>query len=135
MVWRAALPKRAATHAPTTSSTGQAQFHIARWFTLQTYGQSQFVCAQAQTTLGRAIEQPLSGSVYQLKPLIAVEGENRHVDLFLHGAKKRGCFERAEPLLSLCLAGHVPFDHDLAHGVIRARTSPAQRKVFLAHGG
>src|SRR5262249_54561629 len=97
--------------------------------------QAQLRGRETQHAFHRASQQALCGTIDQAKFPLMIEGEYGHVDFFHHCSEKRRSFEGTETLFTKRLAESVYLDHDLAHGVILARTPGAERKVFLTHGG
>ena len=80
-------------------------------------------------------EQPLAGAVDEHAALLAVEGEDRDVDLRHHRPQQRARLERAEPLVVQRLGERVDFEHHRAERIVAAGAARADREVALAQRG
>lgn len=92
--------KRRAVNAPASGAGGKGSLDALRFVAAEKLGQTQRGRAGVHDALGRLGEKPFSGAIHQTQVLVAVESEDRDVDLLHHFAEQHGGFERAQSLLA-----------------------------------
>ena len=76
-------------------------------------------------------QQAFCRSIYQLQPLLTVESEHRHIDLFHHLAQQSGSLQRSQPMLLESIAQGIDLDHHLAQSFITPRAASPDGIILL----
>src|SRR5206468_8842949 len=104
---QSSLAKSAAPRLPPSGAAGQGKVEDARRARVEALRETQLRGQAAQQLLLRPSEQALARAVGQPEPVLAVEREDRDVDLLHHLAQESGRLEGAQALLAQRLRQRV----------------------------